>query len=592
MHQNKLISKLRSLLCKICSTIHLSSRRVANARRYGVDALYLVVTTDPLRKSLTRTNPVKSFSKNLRYFSYSFPMICIMVLLAGLVYGTCFVSPDYNNAYAEGVGDEDYGIMPLATANPSASLTVGGSSSVNLTANTTPGNTAYASTNVSYSATDTTAYTLQATYANGNTSLKYDGTSGTTIGGAGGKAGSSLGDNTWGFAWAASNTAESAYANQTYYTMPAYGTKSTSLSTGRLENGTSVTSTTKKIIFAAKFSSNATTGHYKTKVLLSLSATPKATYNYSLAYNANNGTGAPSTQTANNQDTTSYTFTISSTKPTRTGYDFLGWADSSTATTAQYSSGTTITLQSSSPSKTIYAVWKSSLFGGITTMQAMTSTICSNANIGDSVTLTDTRDNSTYTVAKLSDGKCWMTQNLRIVNKTLTPSDSNVNTNFTVPASAGWTDASNTGNHVYYGNKPDYGAYYTWHTATAGTSASTYDICPKGWRLPTGGSSGEFQTLYNKGNAKVGTWSKDSTTAGYWLGGAANATGAGLFLAAGYIYLSFGSLTNTGTQGLYWSRTISTDSNIYGLNLTSTNLWPAYSFDDRAYGRTVRCIAK
>lgn len=75
-----------------------------------------------------------------------------------------------------------------------------------------------------------------------------------------------------------------------------------------------------------------------------------------LSYNANNGSGAPSSQSATIYNaTTSYSFTVSSTKPTRAGYKFLGWSTSSTATSATYSSGSTITL---SDSVTLYAVWE------------------------------------------------------------------------------------------------------------------------------------------------------------------------------------------------------------------------------------------
>ena len=52
------------------------------------------------------------------------------------------------------------------------------------------------------------------------------------------------------------------------------------------------------------------------------------------------------------------------------------------------------------------------VFDGITTMQEMTSTICSNAKENDEAILTDTRDNKKYWVTKLKDGNCWMTQNL------------------------------------------------------------------------------------------------------------------------------------------------------------------------------------
>ena len=75
-----------------------------------------------------------------------------------------------------------------------------------------------------------------------------------------------------------------------------------------------------------------------------------------LTYNANGGSSAPSAQSANVYNaTTSYKFTLSSTKPTRTGYTFLGWSTSSTATSASYSPGGNITLSSSD---TLYAIWQ------------------------------------------------------------------------------------------------------------------------------------------------------------------------------------------------------------------------------------------
>ena len=78
-----------------------------------------------------------------------------------------------------------------------------------------------------------------------------------------------------------------------------------------------------------------------------------------LKYNANGGTGAPANQThMNASSVSSYAQTVSNTIPTRSGYQFQGWADSSSATTAQYHGGDTITIQKSSPTKTIYAVWK------------------------------------------------------------------------------------------------------------------------------------------------------------------------------------------------------------------------------------------
>lgn len=78
-----------------------------------------------------------------------------------------------------------------------------------------------------------------------------------------------------------------------------------------------------------------------------------------LSYNANVGSGAPSSQSATIYNaTTSYTFTIPSTKPTRTGYTFLGWSKSNTATSSSYSPNDSITL---SNSDTLYAVWRTNV---------------------------------------------------------------------------------------------------------------------------------------------------------------------------------------------------------------------------------------
>ena len=71
---------------------------------------------------------------------------------------------------------------------------------------------------------------------------------------------------------------------------------------------------------------------------------------YTVSYNANGGSGAPSSQ----MKTKDVTLTLSSTKPTRSGYTFLGWATSSSATSAAYQPGGSYTANASI---TLYAVW-------------------------------------------------------------------------------------------------------------------------------------------------------------------------------------------------------------------------------------------
>lgn len=78
---------------------------------------------------------------------------------------------------------------------------------------------------------------------------------------------------------------------------------------------------------------------------------------FTLNYNANGGTGAPTSQTykATSQYEMSHEFTISSQKPTRENYTFLGWSTNRNATTAEYWPNGKIIVTSTT---TLYAVWK------------------------------------------------------------------------------------------------------------------------------------------------------------------------------------------------------------------------------------------
>jgi len=71
---------------------------------------------------------------------------------------------------------------------------------------------------------------------------------------------------------------------------------------------------------------------------------------YTVAYNANGGSGAPSSQTKY-KDTA---LTLSSVKPSRTGYEFLGWSTVSNAATPLYYASGSYTANAHA---TLYAVW-------------------------------------------------------------------------------------------------------------------------------------------------------------------------------------------------------------------------------------------
>ena len=77
-------------------------------------------------------------------------------------------------------------------------------------------------------------------------------------------------------------------------------------------------------------------------------------YTYTVTYNANGGTGAPKADVKHS----SIALRLSTTKPTRTGYTFKGWATSATGAVA-YAAGASYTSNSA---RTLYAVWQKNTY--------------------------------------------------------------------------------------------------------------------------------------------------------------------------------------------------------------------------------------
>lgn len=96
-------------------------------------------------------------------------------------------------------------------------------------------------------------------------------------------------------------------------------------------------------------------GSYCTTKTAQTSVPIDAKTTYTITYNANGGAGAPAAQSKWHGEA----LTLSSTKPTRTGYSFQGWATSSTATTATYQPGASY---SGNAAATLYAVWKANTY--------------------------------------------------------------------------------------------------------------------------------------------------------------------------------------------------------------------------------------
>ena len=133
------------------------------------------------------------------------------------------------------------------------------------------------------------------------------------------------------------------------------------------------------------------------------------------------------------------------------------------------------------------------------------------------------------------------------------------------------------------------GIYYNYCAATAGsycygdgTDAGTsvddagYDICPTGWRLPTGGASGEFQVLANNYSSATAT---DESSLQYNLS----------MPLSGYFISN--KTYRQGTSGSSWSSTGYDIYNAFRLRVTATGVLPENSYS-RDNGFSVRCLAR
>ena len=232
-------------------------------------------------------------------------------------------------------------------------------------------------------------------------------------------------------------------------------------------------------------------------------------------------------------------------------------------------------------------------------MQDGTASICEAVTEGQVGQLIDPRDNEVYYVGKLKDGKCWMLDNLRLGDSStisLTPADTNIASNYTLPASGtanfnsstGYTTAAvnadykNTTTTSYGAGSGKIGNYYTYCSASAGTYCyaegsgtgnARYDICPAGWRMPKGGDSGEYQALYT-------SYSISATD----LKIALSTPLSGVF-TNGLAYYQ-------GGDGHFWSSTMYDGSYMYKLRVDSGS--GAYPTGDmkRYNGGSVRCLLR
>ena len=348
---------------------------------------------------------------------------------------------------------------------------------------------------------------------------------------------------------------------------------------------------------------------------------------YRVVY-AGNGADAGSMANITHEDVIG-SFNLVASNYSKTGYGFAGWsADADAGTKLLNHESVTVygpnqvvsnsILASSADANnqiTLYAVWLPA--DTTDTMQSFSSTRCATMNTGEYLALRDERDSDVYAVSKLADGHCWMTENLRLIPSAVAFSATNTNSptaDFVTEATTSHDsntlcndDDANCIDQVLF-NANDinrsssltpsptdigtssswysYGVMYGWYTATAGNGDYAMssgnvagDICPAGWRLPTGGGSGEYVSLTNA------------------VGGANNMEKNNHLLAFpnNFIYsgdYNYNTSGGRGTYGRYWSATPNGRVKAYRLGVAlsnwvtpdgSWNKWDAFA---------VRCIVK
>ena len=240
-------------------------------------------------------------------------------------------------------------------------------------------------------------------------------------------------------------------------------------------------------------------------------------------------------------------------------------------------------------------------------------------------TVTDNRGGTTrtYEIAKLADGKCWMLTNLKLGSTTgaitLTPADSDVASNFTLPQlvvdeGPEYSQPPAFDTPLVFGpvvgdtgsGATNYGYLYNFSAATAGESRASHgvssgdaphSICPAGWQLPRSGYAdigswphlGPF--LSNNFAALDIAFGGTGTNADYGDPRVALWNSGGPFKGVFSGSWSYG-YSNQGSQGVLWSASSypSEATNAFHFYLDQHTVNPGSDNISRDTGLGVRCL--
>ena len=318
-----------------------------------------------------------------------------------------------------------------------------------------------------------------------------------------------------------------------------------------------------------------------------------------LCYRGNGATGGAAFLHNANSNTT---VTLGGSDFSREGYGFIGYNTADDGSGTMYGPQDNYTTGDLSTNGTnLYATWVASAGD----MQSFTG--CASMNNGDITALTDTRDGSTYAVAKLADGKCWMIENMRLNPTTAEITAANTNNpdttflaslaNLTASEAACSDDNATCTDRIVFilnninrelnpsssvTNAPaswyNYGVYYNWYTATAGngtyaksSGTAAGDLCPSGWHLPTSGNNGDFGTLNTVANS--GSTNADNGFRSY----------PNNFVYSGDVGTA---ISGRGSNGRYWTSGAKDNKNAYRLGIPTKRLSEYKKWD----GFAIRCV--
>ena len=124
---------------------------------------------------------------------------------------------------------------------------------------------------------------------------------------------------------------------------------------------------------------------------------------------------------------------------------------------------------------------------------------------------------------------------------------------------------------------------------TSSSSKSIYDPCPSGWRVPNGGHNGAWSMALGSSQYFTDASLYNSINEGMNFSGKFGSDQTIWYPASGYRSDLAGGLRNVGNSGSYWSASHNGYYAYYHYIYYNGYVHPS-SYDNRAYGYSVRCV--